>query len=289
MPLRPVPIPSMNRPRSWMVSPTPALMMMPFVPDTRTPASPTPSLIMLIALVMVTAPKPPGSSTLISPPAAVFEIAPGKLLQGAVRLHGLASSPTPYSHVRVAWACAGTELSVGTQMRPTAASSIELRIAFLLLPGCVTVQTPSAHQEPDSTDGCFSCGETVPVPTMPTPSHISVAVIAALRHRDSSPHEFWKMREQSSLHLSEHPLASHCLPLWPPLARLTRPAARKAAFRARSRRDGAPHVGRAGRRLRASPLHLPEHPGRRSLRPEVVEVLVVAEGEELAAAGGRDA
>src|SRR5258707_5380418 len=53
---------------------------------------------------MVTAPKPPGSSTLISPPPAVFEMAPAKVLHGAVRLHGLASSPTPETQVRVAWA-----------------------------------------------------------------------------------------------------------------------------------------------------------------------------------------
>jgi hypothetical protein len=52
------------------------------------------------------APKPPGSSTEISPPAAVFEIAPAKVLHGAVRLHGLASSPTPDTHVLVACACA---------------------------------------------------------------------------------------------------------------------------------------------------------------------------------------
>src|SRR3954447_6593602 len=38
------------------------------------------------------------------PFAAVFEIAPAKVLQGAVLLHGLASSPTPDTHVRVAWA-----------------------------------------------------------------------------------------------------------------------------------------------------------------------------------------
>src|SRR5689334_21717678 len=61
---------------------------------------------MLIDLVMVTEPKPPGSSTLISPPAAVFEMAPANVLHGAVRLHGLASSPTPDTHVRVACACA---------------------------------------------------------------------------------------------------------------------------------------------------------------------------------------
>ena len=59
---------------------------------------------MVIDLVIVTPPKPPGSSTLISPPVAVFEIAPAKVLHGAVRLHGLASSPTPETQVRVACA-----------------------------------------------------------------------------------------------------------------------------------------------------------------------------------------
>src|SRR3954454_8136469 len=59
------------------------------------------------ALVMVTAPKPPGSRQLISPPAAVLEMAPAKVLQGAVRLHGLTSSPTPDTQVRVACAKAG--------------------------------------------------------------------------------------------------------------------------------------------------------------------------------------
>ena len=41
----------------------------------------------------------------ISPPAAVFEWAPEKVLHGAVRLHGLASFPVPDTHVRVC-ACA---------------------------------------------------------------------------------------------------------------------------------------------------------------------------------------
>jgi hypothetical protein len=44
---------------------------------------------------------------LISPPIAVFAKAPAKVVQGAVRLHGLASSPTPDTQVRVAWARAG--------------------------------------------------------------------------------------------------------------------------------------------------------------------------------------
>src|ERR1043166_10160066 len=58
-------------------------------------------------LVIVTAPYPPGSRNLISPSLAVFEIAPANVLQGAVRLHGFRSSPTPDTHVRVAWAWAG--------------------------------------------------------------------------------------------------------------------------------------------------------------------------------------
>src|SRR5215831_20579629 len=79
---------------------------MPFVPDTSTPAS-KPIELIVIDLVIVTAPKPPGSSTLISPAGAVLEIAPAKVLHGAVRLHGLTSSPTPETQVRVAWANAG--------------------------------------------------------------------------------------------------------------------------------------------------------------------------------------
>src|SRR5262247_2095731 len=55
---------------------------------------------MVMDFVIVTTPNPPGSKQLISPPAAVFEIAPAKVLHGAVRLHGLTSSPTPDTHVR---------------------------------------------------------------------------------------------------------------------------------------------------------------------------------------------
>ena len=35
----------------------------------------------------------------MEPPAAVFEMAPAKVLHGAVRLHGLKSSPTPETQV----------------------------------------------------------------------------------------------------------------------------------------------------------------------------------------------
>src|SRR6478672_3935341 len=77
---------------------------MQLVPLTRTEATcpPPPSIVM--PFVMVTAPKPAGSRASISPPAAVLEIAPANVLHGAVRLQGLASSPTPDTHVREAWA-----------------------------------------------------------------------------------------------------------------------------------------------------------------------------------------
>jgi hypothetical protein len=43
-----------------------------------------------------------GSRQLISPLTAVLEMAPATVLHGAVRLHGLASSPTPDIQVRSA-------------------------------------------------------------------------------------------------------------------------------------------------------------------------------------------
>src|SRR3569623_1014996 len=96
----------MVSPRRTTTSLGPALTVMP-LPPASTPAAPPHMPLMKIDLVMVTAPNPPGSSTLISPPAAVLEMAPAKVLHGAVRLHGLASSPTPDTQVRDACAIAG--------------------------------------------------------------------------------------------------------------------------------------------------------------------------------------
>src|SRR5688572_18225968 len=113
MPLSPADVgvpPLMARPRKVTrivpgVAVALSLMTMPLVSDARVePSVPVQSAV--IDLVIVRAPKPPGSRQLISPPAAVFEMAPAKVLQGAVRLQGLASSPTPETHVRVAWALA---------------------------------------------------------------------------------------------------------------------------------------------------------------------------------------
>src|SRR5580700_283332 len=49
---------------------------------------------MLIALVMVTGPKSPGSSTSISPPAEVCASAAAKVRQGDMSVHGLESLPS---------------------------------------------------------------------------------------------------------------------------------------------------------------------------------------------------
>src|SRR4051794_40390556 len=93
----------MSSPRIVTLSAAVALMTMALVPATSAP----PSVywhLMVSDLPISPPPKPPGWRQLISPPLAVFEIAPAKVLQGAVRLHGFASSPTPETHVRVAWA-----------------------------------------------------------------------------------------------------------------------------------------------------------------------------------------
>src|SRR6185503_16052344 len=105
MPSRPFPAPFIDKLRRTILSLVPALMITPFTSEARIPAS-VPSPLIVMDLVIVTAPNPPGSNTEISPLAAVFEIAPAKVLHGAVRLQGLASSPTPDTHVRVACACA---------------------------------------------------------------------------------------------------------------------------------------------------------------------------------------
>src|SRR5258705_5973367 len=109
IPRMPLHEPLIERPLIVITSVLAALMMMPVVREARIDANvPVPSSV--IDLVMVTAPKPPGSKASISPQAAVFEMAPAQVLHGAVRLHGLASSPTPDTHVRVAcaWAIEAT-------------------------------------------------------------------------------------------------------------------------------------------------------------------------------------
>lgn len=94
-----------ERLRRMTISVAAALTLIPFVSDPRMePSTPPPSMV--VDLVMVTVPKPSGSSTEMTPAAAVLLIAPAKALQGAVRQHGLASSPTPTTQVRIARACA---------------------------------------------------------------------------------------------------------------------------------------------------------------------------------------
>src|SRR5687768_5176835 len=89
---------------------------------------------MVIDLVIVTAPKPPGSRQLISPPAAVLEIAPAKVLHGAVRLHGLTSSPTPDTQVRVACAEAGAVHASPPAAITMATKALRLLIVIIFCP-----------------------------------------------------------------------------------------------------------------------------------------------------------
>src|SRR5215208_7747574 len=97
------------------------LMMIPVVPAARMLPI-TPLHLIVIDLMMLMVPKPAESRQLISPFVAVFEIAPANVLQGAVRLHGLTSSPTPETQVRVACAWAGAAYRAGTSSVPRAVS-----------------------------------------------------------------------------------------------------------------------------------------------------------------------
>src|SRR5208282_3422473 len=129
-PLTPLPLPSKSKPLSMTLDVAVGrFTVMPFVPDTSTPPTPDTPQMMVIDLVIVTAPNPPGSRQSISPSVAVFEIAPAKVLHAAVRLHGLASSPTPEIHVRVACALAGIDNSA-RHIALTTESSTELFISL---------------------------------------------------------------------------------------------------------------------------------------------------------------
>src|SRR5258708_7960751 len=93
---------------------------MPLVPPTGTepenPPSPLPQS-MVMALVMVRVPNSPGSRQSISPPAAVFTIAPAKVLQGVLRSQALASSPLFETHV-----CGGKAGCVNVNVWPAMVS-----------------------------------------------------------------------------------------------------------------------------------------------------------------------
>src|SRR5687767_3152994 len=106
--------------------------IMPVVPALRILAR-VPSPLRVMDLLMVTVPKPPGSSALISPLVAVLTKAPAKVWQGAVRLHGLASAPVPDTQVRVACACAAVEkpaARVAAARRRTILELIICRVLF---------------------------------------------------------------------------------------------------------------------------------------------------------------
>src|SRR5688572_23461918 len=100
---------------------------------------------MVMGLVIVKPPNPPGSRTLISPPVAVFEIAPANVLHGAVREQGLASSPTPDTHVRVACALAGAAWATNT----TAAMASSFHVfRTVSLPHARPPATPVGRSDP---------------------------------------------------------------------------------------------------------------------------------------------
>src|SRR5262245_19238394 len=119
MPARPVSAPLIDRLRMVTMTLVPLTLMPLELPGRIDPNVSSQSMVM--DFVMVTAPKPPGSMQLISPNAAVFDMAPAKVLHGAVRLQGLTSSPRPETQVRVACALAGSEFAISKQLAPITA------------------------------------------------------------------------------------------------------------------------------------------------------------------------
>src|ERR1051325_2654394 len=96
---------------------------------------PVPSMVN--DLMIVTVPNPPGSRTFISPSVKVFDCAVANVLQGAVRVHGLPSSPTPDTHERSCWAWAAeapqaTQASIATRR----SVNLNLFISGLLFGSC---------------------------------------------------------------------------------------------------------------------------------------------------------
>src|SRR5437588_3147136 len=121
LPLVPVPLIVMwrmvTRRSGSLAFPLAMFTIMPLNPLARIDVMQHPSRVM--DLVIVTVPKPPGSNASISPPMKVLEIAPAHVLQGAVRLHGLASSPTPETQVLVACALANEQVAMMKQRTAT--------------------------------------------------------------------------------------------------------------------------------------------------------------------------
>src|SRR3989441_4669072 len=105
MPLSAFPSPLIERLRNTTTSLAPATILITLPIMVCAPAK-TPVASIVTDLVMVTTPKPPESSTSISPLVATLERAPANVLQGAVRLQAEASSPTPEIKTLSACPCA---------------------------------------------------------------------------------------------------------------------------------------------------------------------------------------
>jgi hypothetical protein len=113
-------------------------------------APPKPSPEMVIGLLINAPPKSPGLRTLISPPAAVFEMAPAKVLHDAVRLQGLASSPMPETQVRVACARASVMRREVTDRNATMVRMTRaVLIVWISFAGSLGAGDPCATPWPD--------------------------------------------------------------------------------------------------------------------------------------------
>ena len=136
-----------------------------------------------IGLVIVTAPKPAGSRTLISPRGAVLEMAPANVLQGAVLLQGFASSPTPDTQVRVACAKAeGAAIAPATATSDAANSGVPrrwIRLRWIRM----VASFASVDRLTECKTESICAGKYLPLPqTVKVAVHTAASPISLLKH-----------------------------------------------------------------------------------------------------------
>src|SRR5262245_24618664 len=163
-------------------------------------AVPAPSLMMLIALSIVTGPKPPGSTTLIGPPAAVLASAPLKVRHGAGRVQPWASLPPAETKLRMispSGACArpGPAPAASTSRVAAAngnSATLDMNALPLTIVGLMTTVQSVSH----------SARPSKPAASLKVDSAEAMATLEAM----SSHHNF-RPGQQNKL-VSEPPIAA---------------------------------------------------------------------------------
>src|SRR5258708_2210015 len=162
--------------RMMTTSLAPALTFIAFEPTARVEATWPPPPSRVIAWVMVSVPKPPGSRASISPPGAVFAKAPAHVRHGTVRLHGLPSLPTPEIQVLVACAWAGDATAQAKRRSPREQKTT---LYFDMFPSIVTEFRRRVRRATFPRSSGHSARQRAEAATHKKTRHGSIAALAA--------------------------------------------------------------------------------------------------------------